>query len=364
MQLPGPVAGQPEQSGKQPGQPTPVGQPAQPGQAAPVGQPAQPAPVGQPAQPGQAAPVGQPAQPVPVGAIAPQPYAIPAPAAGLSYGGTRPSPGPIQRPSGDGTGNFRIACRYSHMNYDDSIIAPNQPGRSHLHVYFGNTESNAMSTAASLLSSGNSTCDGGISNRSSYWLPAVVDGGSNAVVPQGMSVYYKSGYQGIEPQEITSTFPNGLKIIAGNSRATTVAENSHALWECRSTGEVSASIPACGEGSYLQARVEFPQCWDGVNLDSPDHKSHMAYGRDGGCPASHPVAIPDITFNVDYIVGSGGTNGWRLSSDMAAPGGVSLHADIITAWDPAISSQWLNNCTRQNADCHVGQINDRESLVF
>ena len=22
---------------------------------------------------------------------------------------------------------------------------------------------------------------------------------------------------------------------------------------------------------------QFPQCWDGVNLDSPDHKSHMAY---------------------------------------------------------------------------------------
>ena len=22
----------------------------------------------------------------------------------------------------------------------------------------------------------------------------------------------------------------------------------------------------------------FPQCWDGVNLDAPDHKSHMAYG--------------------------------------------------------------------------------------
>ncbi len=280
-------------------------------------------------------------------------------------GGTMPSRGPIQRPSGDGTGNFRIGCRYSHMNYDDSIVFPGQPGRAHLHVYFGNTGSNAFSTAQSLLTSGNSTCDGGTSNRSSYWLPAMIDAGNRAVVPAGMGVYYKSGYQGIEPQEISPTFPNGLKIIAGDARATGPQSVAPVSWECRATGERSAAIPACPQGSYLQGHVEFPQCWDGINLDSPDHQSHMAYGRNGGCPASHPVALPDITLNIDYVVGAGGTAGWRLSSDMySGPGGYSLHADIITAWDPAISSQWLNNCTRQNADCGVGQISDTQMLVF
>ncbi|WP_309624448.1 DUF1996 domain-containing protein [Methylibium sp.] len=48
----------------------------------------------------------------------------------------------------------------------------------------------------------------------------------------------------------------------------------------------------CLVGDELWQGVFFPQCWDGKNLDSPDHKSHMAYPSDGGCPRSHPVALP------------------------------------------------------------------------
>lgn len=43
--------------------------------------------------------------------------------------------------------------------------------------------------------------------------------------------------------------------------------------------------------------VRFPSCWDGVNLDSPDHISHMAYPvnesfeSNAPCPDSHPVRM-------------------------------------------------------------------------
>ena len=49
--------------------------------------------------------------------------------------------------------------------------------------------------------------------------------------------------------------------------------------------------------------IMFPQCWDGVNLDSPNHKSHMAYGAgwpDKGCPSTHPVPLAQITQNFRY----------------------------------------------------------------
>jgi hypothetical protein len=55
-------------------------------------------------------------------------------------------------------------------------------------------------------------------------------------------------------------------------------------------------------GSQQPANVE--SCWDGKNLDPPDHKSHMAYAtgangisRGSGatkCPASHPVRVPQL----------------------------------------------------------------------
>jgi len=48
----------------------------------------------------------------------------------------------------------------------------------------------------------------------------------------------------------------------------------------------------CAEG--IMSSLRFPTCWDGVNLDSPDHMAHMSYPETGTfesagpCPATHP----------------------------------------------------------------------------
>ncbi|GAA3767753.1 DUF1996 domain-containing protein [Micromonospora maritima] len=54
--------------------------------------------------------------------------------------------------------------------------------------------------------------------------------------------------------------------------------------------------PGVGRG------VQFPECWDGVRLDSPDHRSHLAYADRGDCPR-HPVAVPGITLSVNVEYG-------------------------------------------------------------
>lgn len=43
----------------------------------------------------------------------------------------------------------------------------------------------------------------------------------------------------------------------------------------------------CPDG--LRAQVFFPSCWNGVDLDSADHKSHMAYPS--GVDVSFPWVI-------------------------------------------------------------------------
>lgn len=46
------------------------------------------------------------------------------------------------------------------------------------------------------------------------------------------------------------------------------------------------------------------RCWDGVNLDSPDHKSHVTYPENGSfergspCPKSHPVRLPQLFYEI------------------------------------------------------------------
>jgi hypothetical protein len=60
----------------------------------------------------------------------------------------------------------------------------------------------------------------------------------------------------------------------------------------------------------IRASVIFPSCWDGKNLDSPDHSSHVAYSpsstRSRGalagadCPASHPVRVPQVMYEMQW----------------------------------------------------------------
>ena len=82
----------------------------------------------------------------------------------------------------DGSGSFRTMCSLAKMAFDDPIVFPGQPGKSHLHMFFGNTAVSGNSTAASIKSTGNGTCKGGTLNRTAYWTPAMVDTKTGSVV--------------------------------------------------------------------------------------------------------------------------------------------------------------------------------------
>jgi hypothetical protein len=266
----------------------------------------------------------------------------------------------------DGTGAFRTVCDFSHMNFDDPIVYPGQPGKAHLHAYFGNTGANASSTATSIRTTGNSTCRGGTANRTAYWVPSIVDvTTSNAVAPDEMVVYYKSGYGGVDPEDVRA-MPTGLRMIAGDMASSSAQSRVH--WECESEGYPSRidHLPVCGAGDRVLMMLEFPQCWNGVNLDSANHKSHMAYPTGSGCPASHPVPIPVITYNVYTRVAPGqDTTMWRLSSDnydWSMPGGYSAHGDWFDGWDAGVRDAWIQRCVQAAADCHAHLVGDGRAM--
>lgn len=122
------------------------------------------------------------------------------------------------------------------------------------------------------------------------------------------------------------------------------------------------SIVNCAVGDTMQLHIDFLQCWDGVNLDSPDHKSHMSCrenvrGAPARCPSTHPVMIPQITLNLNYkITVANQTTDWRLSSDNYAttsPGGYSTHADWVNGWDGQTMAGIVKNCLQKNVDGHA-----------
>ena len=269
-------------------------------------------------------------------------------------------------------GAFRVICKVSHMSNDDPLVYPNQPGAAHHHTFFGNTSTNAKSNLINMANTGNSTCDGGIANRSAYWIPSVINTSTNTpVIPDTAMFYYKTG--GEIPTLLINAPPKGLRMIAGNSKATDDT-TSTGMYYCNPPDGVNRpwtgwkkSIPNCAAGDMLVGRVDFPQCWDGVNLDSPNHKDHMANvdGRlttPNKCPATHPIAIPAITENFFYkITSTSQIAKWRLASDNYAntsPGGYSAHADWVNGWDEKVMAGIVKNCLQKNLDCHGDLLGD------
>ena len=307
---------------------------------------------------------------------------LPAPAAGRDGSYIKPSgvaPKKVSR------GAFRTDCGFSHMLHDDPIVYPGQPGKTHLHTFFGNTGANAHSTAESVAATGNSTCRGGTENRSAYWVPAMIDTSVGMPLrPYDIGVYYKApSGAGFDPATIVPP-PDGLRMVAGNAKASAPQSGVAVRWQCVSTKTPTTdpntgvtypaayadptlwgpSIPACPVGSLLNQMVMFPFCWNG-DQDSPDHKSHLSYGHPTtGCPASHPVLMPQITFNVHYVV-TERLSAWRLSSDMYLedlPAGLSSHGDWVNGWNPEVKARWNQNCNVLGFDCHANLLGDGFTL--
>lgn len=90
-----------------------------------------------------------------------------------------------------------------------------------------------------------------------------------------------------------ATFPGICHRCQGNG-------DGFAPCDSRDTSELPLKM--CPGG--IRATVIFPSCWDGKNLDSPDHRSHMAYTPTGRalagdeCPVSHPVRVPQVMYEI------------------------------------------------------------------
>lgn len=271
----------------------------------------------------------------------------------------------------DTRGAFRTTCTLAHMNFDDVMVSPRVRGVYHLHMYAGNTLADAMADFedGNIRNIGGSTCKGGTANRTAYWSPALIDTRyGRPVLPVSLGVYYKAGYDLPLGQQFVVP-PVGLRMIAGSMHNT--SPSGPFKFTCHGPGVnyTQQSIPNCPLGSLLVATIAFPQCWDGVRLDSADHKRHVVNpvaAKTGGrvCPDTHPMAIPKIELNWSFkVTESNAPLYWRFSSDHpGVPAGYSFHGDWWNGWDPDVIARWVNNCLNSPKDCHADLLGDGAEL--
>lgn len=295
--------------------------------------------------------------------------------------------GPANSGAPDEVGAFRFICQPSHLAYDDPLVFPGQKGRAHLHQFFGNTLADANSTYESLRTTGDSTCNNKL-NRSAYWMPAMMNGHGQVVLPTMISIYYKRrpAYDPVcQTGKGCIGLPRGLRYLFGRTMqgADTIGD-VHFRCEGGSTGAHFATLPeaaqVCPIGANLLASVSAPDCWDGVNLDSPDHRSHMAeqthVNGKPTCPQTHPYRIPKFTITAIYKVDSTLDRSgdlstsratWHFSSDRM-PGmtpqiaGRTFHADWFGAWDDDALRAWTENCIDKLLSCASGNLGDGRGL--
>ena len=249
---------------------------------------------------------------------------------------------PIAGPQG-AVPQFVVECEFSHMAADDPIVHPGQPGASHLHVFFGNDGVDAHSTTESLAAHG-TTCDQRL-DKAAYWAPALLRNGE-PLVPVKSTAYYRPGID-VDPTTV-QPYPVGLQMVAGNAGATGDQPVSIVAWTC-GTGSIREVLPpTCGAGRNLRLLVTFPDCWNGVDLDSDDHHAHVAYSSKGRCPEGFPVPVPQLQFSVEYPV-SGPTSGLELSSG----GLTSGHADFMNGWDQERLAREIRLCLHRGVVCGI-----------
>ena len=244
---------------------------------------------------------------------------------------------------------FRADCRGTHIAGDDPIVKFNQFGASHVHQFIGNASANAASTEASLRI-GSTNCDP-VVDKSPYWVPALYKNGVH-VPPESVIIYY----QGLTNPQTAVAYPQGLKIVVGNAAAASPDENPAARWNCTSGSASSRDFMNCPAGTKLQTYLDFPTCWNGRDLDSPNHFSHMAWALGGigaPCPGTHPVAVPRVQFVITYNVNGTGLTlaGTRNGVNVLNAPGYTFHGDFWNVWDQAELERRVRNCINAGFIC-------------
>ncbi|KAI0443901.1 hypothetical protein F4803DRAFT_287540 [Xylaria telfairii] len=259
----------------------------------------------------------------------------------------------------------------------------------HAHTVHGSSGFGISSTYDDLMN-GDCTSCAVKQDKSAYWTPAMyfLDSatGEFSPVPQvgGMLAYYL-----LRGDNVTA-YPPGFQMIAGSNyrRDYTVGDPyspdpPQSNWAAlKQTGQSDLEQRAIGfnclnyqttpEASLfrhympnktftdancpdgLRLELMFPSCWNG-QLDSEDHKSHVAYPDlvgNGNCPDTHTQRLVTLFFETIWDTNAAQFQG-KSGSFVISNGdrtGFGYHGDFMTGWDPSFLQEAIDTCTNDSGE--------------
>lgn len=264
---------------------------------------------------------------------------------------------------------LRFGCSQLVVERLDPLVNPGVNPSPHLHQIIGGNAFNITMDAASGDIAERATCTTCQFSEdfSNYWTAVLFFRARNGTyhrVPQipnvgfdgqtgGMTVYYmQDGLANYQQTSKVTAFKTGFRMLIGEASNRDRAGSNRfrqITYTClkdpgtRFPETMDFPRQPCPAG--IMANVRFPTCWDGKNLDSPDHMSHVSYPETGTfenggpCPATHPVRVPQLMyetiwdtrqFNDKELWPEDGSQPFVWSMDDTT--GFGSHGDYMFGW--------------------------------
>ncbi|KFA60327.1 hypothetical protein S40285_07662 [Stachybotrys chlorohalonatus IBT 40285] len=297
---------------------------------------------------------------------------------------------------------LRFPCSQLVVERTDPLVFPGMAYTPHVHqIVGGNSFTTNMSLSHDLTQSTCTSCSY-TQDKSNYWTAAmffqhrngsyhrvrqVGNGGPQGAHPQvgGITMYYI-------PSGRVTAFARGFRMLTGDAVNTDPnrvnrANICHRCWNSPNenqfvggapcTGSDTVEIPADPNCKMIRQTIIFPTCWNGRDLDSPNHTSHVAYsqgagGANGGgnCPSTHPVRLPQIMYEIMWNVTEfSDRNMWP--TDNRRPfvyamglGGSAAHGDYMFGWEGDSLQRAMDNGCSENRNCPAAGLTVAQPNVY
>jgi hypothetical protein len=274
-------------------------------------------------------------------------------------------------------GTFTTRCGVNEnklYNSDNVIVAPGvDNGAHHTHDYVGNQANDAFASNDDF-AAGETTCQNQGDKSSYYWPVLRLQDGTEEfdAQQQGGGAEGNTGkiltasevtldYVGNASSEVVA-MPKFLRIITGDAKAfTNGTANANAAWSC--TGfedrQLTDKYPVCPDGSSLVRTSKFQSCWDGQNVDSANHRDHVAFAdpTTGACPSGFK-AIPQLVQRLVYDVDAPSLNDNGQAGPFYAVDGfpeqmhkpITDHGDFVNVFDEQLMNEMVQ-CINSGRQC-------------